>query len=193
MEPPAPVARLLSVQAGRVGTILSGTERIATAYRKGPVDGRVRVGRLGLEGDEHADPRGHGGERKAVYLYSADHYPHWRSTLGDPGLAHGAFGENLTVERIDESSVHLGDRLEIGSVGFEVTQPRLPCFKMNAAFGRPEMMDRFFDFGHSGFYLAVPVPGELGRDDLVKVVHPGPCEVTVAEEFSRRRTKARTG
>ncbi|TPW10728.1 MAG: MOSC domain-containing protein, partial [bacterium] len=135
---------------------------------KEPVDGPVRVGRLNLDGDRQSDLTVHGGAEKAVYGYPDEHYEFWRAELGDATLAHGAFGENLTTSGLDESSLRIGDRLEIGTAEFRVTQPRMPCFKLGIRHGRPGILRTFLASGRSGFYLSVLTEGVITAGDAIQ-------------------------
>ena len=132
---------------------------IQTGIDKRPVDGPVAVHRLGLTGDMQADLRVHGGLQKAVYVYASEHYEFWRAQLPGTELPPGSFGENLTISGLLEADVHVGDRLQIGTAVFQVTQPRTPCFKLALKFERPDMIHRFLASGRSGFYLSVVIEG----------------------------------
>jgi MOSC domain-containing protein YiiM len=104
------------------------------------VDGRVRVGRLNIAGDQQSDLTVHGGPEKAVYVYPSEHYEYWRRELPDTDLPWGAFGENFTTEGLLEQALAIGDRLRVGSAEFLVTQPRMPCFKLAIRFSRDDMV-----------------------------------------------------
>jgi MOSC domain-containing protein YiiM len=154
---------------------------VRTSIFKEPVAGRVRVGRLNLEGDRQADLTVHGGIDKAVYVYPAEHYAFWREQLPGTDLPWGAFGENMTTEGPIEDSVHIGDQFAIGSAQFVVTQPRMPCFKLGIRFGRPDVVKRFLRSGRSGFYLAVAREGEVTAGDDITLTGRYDPAVTVAE------------
>src|SRR5262249_28410906 len=138
---------------------------VNTAISKSPVSGRVRQGKLNLDGDKQADLSVHGGAEKAVYVYPAEHYPFWRTELFPMDLPYGSFGENFNTTGLLEDSVHIGDRFRIGSAEFVVTQPRLPCYKLGIKFGDAEMVKRFSQSRRTGFYLAVTQEGEVGAGD----------------------------
>lgn len=152
-----------------------------TSIWKDPVEGPVRVRALNIDGDQQSDLEVHGGRNKAVYAYPSEHYEFWRQELKRPDLAWGAFGENLTIEGILEDEIRIGDRLQIGSVEFEVTQPRMPCFKLGIRFGRDDMVRRFVESGRSGLYLAVLREGTLGRGDAIDLVPSVDHDVTIAD------------
>src|SRR5439155_17303525 len=138
------VVKVISVNVGLPREVEWHGRRVLTSIWKSPKAGRVRVATLNLEGDEQSDLSVHGGEEKAVYAYPSEHYAFWRNQLPDADLPWGAFGENLTIEGLLESEVMTGDRIEIGSAVFVVTQPRMPCFKLGIRFGRDDMVRRFF-------------------------------------------------
>jgi MOSC domain-containing protein YiiM len=167
------VARIRSVLVGRVQPLGPTVSGIA----KQPVSGPVRVGRLGLAGDQQADLRVHGGEDKAVLCYAWSHYKHWRSLFPDQPLldAPGAFGENLSIDGLDEHGVCIGDRWRIGRALFSVTQGRQPCFKLNLRFGMPDMASRVQASGRAGWYLRVLEPGRIEAGDACELIerpHP---------------------
>ncbi|HEY9013613.1 MAG TPA: MOSC domain-containing protein, partial [Gemmatimonadales bacterium] len=156
-------------------------DQVLTGIHKAPVSGRVAVRRLNLDGDRQADLKVHGGPDKAVYAYPVEHYDFWREQLPASPLPWGAFGENLSIEGLSEQKVRIGDRLRIGSAELQVTQPRMPCFKLNARFQRPDMVKRFLAAGRTGFYLAVIKEGELGAGDSIEWIPTAEAAVTVAE------------
>jgi MOSC domain-containing protein YiiM len=128
-----------------------------------------------------SDPAVHGGAHKAVYAYPSEHYAWWRLELGEPDLAWGAFGENLTVSGLTESSVRIGDRLQVGTAELQVAQPRLPCYKLGIRFGRPDMERRFLASGRTGFYLSVVREGILQAGDTAALVARAEDSMTVAD------------
>lgn len=132
-----------------------------TAFFKQPVAGPIAVGMLGLAGDEQADRKNHGGPDKALLAYAAAHYPLWQAAWGLETLAGGAFGENLTLEGLDETNVCVGDRWQAGQVLLEVSQPRQPCWKMGRRWQRPELPKQVIQTGRTGWYLRVLHPGAL--------------------------------
>jgi MOSC domain-containing protein YiiM len=154
---------------------------VRTSIFKTPVAGRVRVGRLNVDGDRQSDLSVHGGAEKAVYAYPSEHYAWWRAELSDAGLGWGSFGENLTTEGLLEAEVSIGDRFRVGSAEFVVTQPRTPCYKLGLRFGRADMVKRFQRSGRSGFYLAVLREGEIGSGDAIERLTPAGGGLTVAD------------
>ena len=171
--------KLISVNVGLPRDILWKGKSISTGIFKEPVEGRVQVRTLNLDGDRQADLRVHGGKDKAVYCYPAEHYEYWREQLPDVQLPWGVFGEKLTVEGVSEFEMRIGDRLQIGSAELVVTQPRMPCYKLAAKFESEDIIKRFLDSRRTGFYLAVLREGELGAGDAVEVTSRDPNEVVV--------------
>ena len=147
---------------------------VTTGIFKEPVAGRVQIRSLGLVGDGQADPSVHGGPAKAVYAYPSEHYPFWRQELERPDLTWGAFGENITTEGLAERKLRIGMQLRVGSALLQVTQPRLPCYKLGIRFGRADMVRRFLASGRSGFYLAVLEEGAIAAGDPIeRISEPG--------------------
>jgi MOSC domain-containing protein YiiM len=154
---------------------------VSTAIYKQPVQGRVVLRTLNLDGDRQADLRVHGGPYKAVYCYPLEHYDYWRKELPGHELPLGVFGENFTTEGLLEDSVYLGDRFAIGSAEVIVTQPRLPCYKLGIRFQSDDMVKRFFASHRTGFYLAVVREGEVGAGDEIRQLSRDGNHVPVSE------------
>ncbi|MFY9314801.1 MAG: MOSC domain-containing protein [Burkholderiales bacterium] len=159
--------KVIAVSVGTPREVPWQGEMVRTSIFKMPVAGRVRVGRLNIQGDEQSDLEVHGGEGKAVYAYPAEHYAFWREQLQGVELPWGVFGENLTVEGLLEERVHIGDRFRAGSAEIVITEPRMPCYKLALRFNRPDMVKRFLKSGRTGFYLAVLQEGEIGAGDAI--------------------------
>jgi MOSC domain-containing protein YiiM len=158
---------------------------VTTGIFKQPVEGRVMLRRLNLDGDRQADLTVHGGEYKAVYCYPLGHYEFWRNELPGRELAMGMFGENFTIELSGggspEDSVHIGDRFAVGSAEVVVTQPRLPCYKLGVRFQMDDMVKRFLASGRTGFYLAVLREREVGVGDEMQLIGRDAMELPVSE------------
>ena len=154
---------------------------VRTGIFKAPVDGPVGIKRTKVEGDEVVDLRVHGGPYKAVYLYPSEHYDFWRTELGVDNLSFPSFGENLTTEGLTEDTVHIGDRFQAGSSILQVTQPRMPCFKLAIRFRRADMVKRFWQSGRSGVYFSVVKEGEVERGNSIELIESDPEQVSVAE------------
>ena len=165
-----------------IDAVLTGKARAfrgneASAIDKTPVDEKLHVGFLGIDGDEQADLTVHGGVDKAVHHYPRDHYDWWAETLGRHALldAPGAFGENISTAGLDEDSVFLGDRFRLGTALVEVTQARQPCWKLDHRFGAKGVMAQVVKTRRTGWYYRVLEPGEVrAGDDLELLERPFP-------------------
>jgi MOSC domain-containing protein YiiM len=173
--------QLLSVNVGLPQTVTWKGRTVTTGIFKAPVNSRVQMRRLNLDGDRQADLAVHGGPDKAVYLYPGEHYTYWRGEFPGMELLWGMFGENFTVAGLIEETVNIGDRFRIGSGIIMVTQPRVPCYKLAAKFGREDIVKRFLVSGRSGFYCKVMQEGEVGAGDAIEAVSRDSHAVTVAD------------
>jgi MOSC domain-containing protein YiiM len=168
----------LNVSLGR--TVRWQGQDVATGIFKESVPGPLRVTGHNLEGDRQADLKVHGGEFKAIYAYSAEHYAWWNRELGRV-LPFGTFGENLTLEGFDEEDACVGDRLRIGSVVLEAVQPRFPCFKLGIKFGDMGVVEQFMDSGRFGVYFRVAEEGAVAAGDSGEWIHRDPARFPVPE------------
>lgn len=173
--------RILSVNVGTPTLVPAGKSTVLTSIFKSPVEGRVAVRRHNIGGDRQSDLRVHGGPYKAVYSYPGEHYEFWRRELPEMTLAYGMFGENLTTEGLIESGVFIGDQFRAGSALLQVTQPRMPCFKLQIRFGRADMVKRFWQSGRSGIYFSVIEEGDVAAGDSIERELAGPERVSVAD------------
>lgn len=173
--------KLLSVNVSLPKEITSKGKTVRTGIYKEPVQGRVIVNTLNLEGDGQADLIGHGGEFRALYVYSFDNYPFWEHELGRTDFAPGQFGENLTVEGMQDHDVHVGDIFRIGTALFEVTQPRVPCYKLGIKMDVEGFYSRILSSGRLGFYFRVLEEGEVGAGDSIERVKVDPVGMTITE------------
>lgn len=162
--------RLVSLNVGLPRLVLNNGEPVSTGIFKEPVDGRVVLRTLNLEGDRQADLSVHGGPTKAVYGYPSEHYDFWKRELPEMNLPWGMFGENLTTEGLHESELNIGDKLRIGSAGIMVTEPRLPCYKLGIKFGRVDIIKKFLQSERTGFYFSVLEEGEVGAGDAFELI-----------------------
>src|SRR5215813_15133665 len=172
--------KIVSLNVGLPRNVMWHGSVVRTGIFKEPVDGQVALRKLNLDGDGQADLTVHGGEFKAVYCYSVEHYPYWKKELGRE-LPMGMFGENFTTEGLLESEVNLGDRFRVGSAEVVVTQPRLPCYKLGIRFASDDMVKRFLASARTGFYLAVTREGEVGASDEIKLLSRDPSAVPISE------------
>jgi ferredoxin-NADP reductase/MOSC domain-containing protein YiiM/ferredoxin len=175
------MVRLLSVNVGLPRDIAWRGRIVHTGIWKSPVQGRCRVARLNLEGDGQGDLAGHGGEHRAVFVYQIESYRYWQEQLKRNDLVYGQFGENFTIEGLADDAVCIGDRFQIGTALFEVSQPRVTCFRVGIRMNEPRMAALLTSSGRPGFYFRVLREGEVGAgDEIVKVGEAGE-RMTVTE------------
>src|SRR5271170_3582105 len=162
--------RLLSVNVGLPRDMTWNGKTVRTSVWKSPVDGRRMVRKLDIDGDAQADLAGHGGEHRAVFVYQMDSYHYWERFLGRNDFTFGQFGENFTVDGLLDSEVCIGDRYRIGGAEFEVTQPRVTCYRVGIRMHEPRMPALLVAHHRPGFYFRVLQEGEVGAgDDIVKI------------------------
>lgn len=192
--------RVLSVNVATTRVLEVGeNRRVMSAIGKRGVSGEVTVGRLGLAGDEQADPTVHGGIDKAVYAYPSEHYAFWQTVRAqarvapwDEPLPHGFMGENLTLAGLLEGQVWIGDVLRFPHCELAVAAPRQPCYKFNAVMGFNQATKMMLQSGYCGYYLAVRVPGTIAAGEVGEL-QPGPREVGIPELFRAVMGKHRRG
>lgn len=185
--------KLVSLNVGLPREVTWHGLNVSTGIFKRPVDGRVALRRLNLDGDRQADLSVHGGKDKAVYCYPLEHYEYWKKELPEHELPLGAFGENFTLyfggddvpaeskdAALREDAIHIGDRFSVGSAEVVVTQPRLPCYKLGIRCQMDDMVKRFLVSGRSGFYLAITREGEVGAGDEMIPLSQDPNAVPVS-------------
>jgi ferredoxin-NADP reductase/MOSC domain-containing protein YiiM len=175
------MGRLLSVNVGLPRDITWRGETVHTAIWKQPVNERVVVRRLNIAGDGQGDLAGHGGEHRAVLVYQTDSYRYWESHLGRRDFRFGQFGENFTVEGLTDDQVCIGDRYRIGGALFEVTQPRVTCYRLGIRMEEPQMAALLVGHHRPGFYLRVLEEGEVAAGDEITKTADGPERMSVAD------------
>jgi len=175
-------ARIVSVNIGTAADLVIGGRPDRSAIDKHPAGGAVRVGRLGLAGDEHGDNENHGGLEQAVYAYAREDLDWWTEGLGLP-LRDGEFGENVTTSGIDITRAMIGETWRLGAAVVQVTSPRIPCETFKAWTGEDHWVKRFAAAGRPGAYLRVLTVGEIGAGDGIEVVSRPEQRVTVAESM----------
>jgi MOSC domain-containing protein YiiM len=173
--------KIISVNVGQPRLVKWNGQIVSTGIYKMPVEGRVRLRFLNLDGDRQADLSVHGGPSKAAYVYPAEHYSFWRDELPGTELPLGMFGENFTTLGLDESSVNIGDRFRLGSAEVMVTEPRMPCYKLGIKFGRTDILKRFLASGRTGFYFSVEREGEIGAGDEIELIGRDENNIKVAD------------
>ena len=165
-------ATVLSVNVGLPKNVSWNGKTVFTGVWKEQVDGPVMARRLNLDGDGQGDTAGHGGEQRAVFVYQMESYHHWEQHLGRDDFVYGQFGENLTVDGLPDDEVCIGDRYRIGEAEFEVTQPRVTCYRVGLRMGEPELPALLVAHHRPGFYFRVITEGRVGP--VTRSSRPGP-------------------
>lgn len=176
-----PLMKILSVNIGIPREVPFQGEVVTTGIFKDPVEGRVNLRTLNLDGDRQADLTVHGGKDKAVYSYPVEHYEFWRRELPYTALPWGMFGENFTTEGLLEDIVNIGDQFQIGSAKLIATQPRMPCYKLGVKFGRMDIIKRFLASRRTGIYFKVSQEGDVGAQDPIELVDHDKNNVTIKD------------
>lgn len=175
------MGRLLSVNVGLPRDVTWQGRTVHTAIWKAPVEGPRMVRRLNVDGDAQGDLNGHGGERRAVFVYQMDSYRYWQNHLSRNDFVYGQFGENFTVDGLSDAEVCIGDRYRIGGALFEVTQPRVTCYRVGIRMNEPDMAALLVKHGRPGFYLRVLDEGQVEAGDEITRVACGPERMSVVE------------
>jgi MOSC domain-containing protein YiiM len=165
---------------------------VLTSIFKAPVEGRVAVRRNNIAGDEQSDLTVHGGPHKAVYCYPEEHYSFWREQVPDMRLVPPMFGENLTTRGLSEEEINIGDQLRVGSALLQVTQPRMPCYKLGIRFGRVDIVKRFWVSGRPGIYFSVIEEGEVAAGDPIERISSAKDGISVADVVALFRGKKKS-
>lgn len=172
-------ATIQEVCVGRPKEIPVNGKTVLSGIYKSPVEGPVNLSTTNLEGDEQANPDVHGGQDKAVYVYSSVHYPFWQEQLGRNAMEPSQFGQNLTVDGLSDDDVRIGDRFRLGTAVVIVAQPRIPCAKLGSRMGDPTFPNSFLLTGKLGYYLAVEEPGTVQQGDSMELLTQAEHGVTV--------------
>lgn len=170
---------LLSVNVGLPRPVTTRRREVETGIFKYPVNERIMLRSLNLDGDGQADLQNHGGPFRAAYCYTFENYEHWRDTLDMDSLVYGNFGENFTVTEMPEDQICVGDIFRIGDAEVQVTQPRPPCYKLGIRMGRPWFPKQFLASGRVGFYLRVLREGVVGAGDKIELLEQHPERISV--------------
>ena len=178
---PASEMQVISVNVGQPREVVWKGQTVMTGIFKEPVEGRIMVRRLNLEGDRQADLTVHGGPEKAIYAYPSEYYTFWREQFPEMDLPWGMFGENLTIAGLLDENVHIGDRFQVGSAQVVVTQPRLPCYKLGLKFGRDDILKRFLRSKLTGFYFSVLKEGDVAANDPIRLLDRDEHQVKVVD------------
>jgi ferredoxin-NADP reductase/MOSC domain-containing protein YiiM len=175
------VGTLLSVNVGMPKNVPWDGKDVFTGVFKKSVSGKRQVGKLNIEGDGQGDRAGHGGEQRAVFVYQIDSYRYWERELGRDDFVYGQFGENFTVDGLGDDEVCIGDRYQIGTVTFEVTQPRVTCYRVGIRMNDPRIPALLVSHHRPGFYLRVLETGEVQAGDEIIKLASGPEQMPIAE------------
>lgn len=176
--------KIISTNIGRVREVDWHGRKITTGIFKEPVEEPLFLGKRGVNRDEVADLKVHGGSDKACYLYSADHYPYWKERFPDVSFKWGIFGENLTVSGLDEGQMNIGDTFQIGEAIVQVSQPRLPCYKLGMRFGSAKIVKQFLDSPYPGVYLRIIKEGFVTKGDEMKLLESNSSGMSVRQVYS---------
>jgi ferredoxin-NADP reductase/MOSC domain-containing protein YiiM len=171
---------LLAVSVGMPENVAWQGKTVYTGVRKRPVDGPAMVRRLNIDGDGQGDTSGHGGEQRAVLVYQIQSYRHWQQYFGRDDFGYGQFGENLTVDGLADDKVCIGDRYRIGEAEFEVTQPRVTCYRVGLRLGEPDLPALLVSHHRPGFYLRVLREGRIAAGNQIVKTRTGPGALSVA-------------
>ncbi|MBO0850128.1 MAG: MOSC domain-containing protein, partial [Pseudonocardia sp.] len=172
---------LLSVNVGMPKDVSWQGKTVHTGVWKRPVAGSARVRRLNIDGDGQGDTKGHGGEQRAVLVYQVASYRYWQRHFGRDDFGYGQFGENLSVDGLADDEVCIGDRYRIGEAEFEVTQPRVTCYRVGLRLGEPELPALLVGHHRPGFYMRVIREGHIQAGDQIIKTRTGPGALTVAD------------
>jgi MOSC domain-containing protein YiiM len=175
--------KIISTNIGKKKKVIYRGKDIYTGIFKYPVDAPIKLGQEDVENDQVIDRRYHGGIDKACYLFSADHYPAWKAKFPMLKWDWGMFGENLTVEGLDESEVFIGDVFKVGTAKVQVTQPRQPCFKFGIRMEDARAVKEFIKLNQSGVYVRVLEPGEVRKGDTFELIRSAEAQFSIKEIF----------
>lgn len=178
------VMKVISTNIGRIREVEWRGSKITTGIFKEPVPGPLFLGKNGVKKDEVADLKVHGGSDKACYLYSADHYPFWKERYPEAEWQWGIFGENITVEGLDEGKIRIGDIFQLGQAVVQVSQPRLPCYKLGIRFGDATIVRHFLKSPYPGVYLRILEEGLVSNGDEMNLIKVNRKGMTVSDVFS---------
>lgn len=175
--------KLISVNVAQPREIVHEGQIVLTGIYKEPVAGPLMVRATNIEGDRQGDTKNHGGVHKAVYIYPLENYAYWQKELGRDDLTYGQFGENLTIEGLTEDQVHIGDVFRVGHAVFQVTQPRVPCYKLGHKMGSQQFIKQFSTSLRIGFYVRVLEEGEVEAGDTIELISFDPAQMSVRDVY----------
>jgi MOSC domain-containing protein YiiM len=175
--------KIISTNIAEPQFVTINGEKQKTGIYKKPTDHPIYLDKEEVQGDEVSNRQVHGGEFKACYLFSANHYPHWKNLYPQLTWNYGMLGENLTVEGLDETQLHVGDIYKLGSALIEVTQPREPCATFAAKMGTADIMQQFINHGRPGTYVRVLQQGHVSVGDSIELIEKAINSVSIADFF----------
>lgn len=175
--------KIISTNIAEPQFVTINGEKQKTGIYKKPTDHPIYLDKEEVQGDEVSNRQVHGGEFKACYLFSANHYPHWKNLYPQLTWNYGMLGENLTVEGLDETQLHVGDIYKLGSALIEVTQPREPCTTFAAKMGKADIMQQFINHGRPGTYVRVLQQGHVSVGDSIGLIEKAINSVSIADFF----------
>jgi MOSC domain-containing protein YiiM len=175
--------KILSTNIAQPTTFIWNGKTVTTGIYKKPTDVPIYLGKEDVRGDEVSDRRVHGGEFKACYLFSANHYPYWRELYPNLDWTFGMLGENLTVENLDEKKLFIGDIYKLGNTLVQITIPREPCYKFAHKFGTEAVLQQFIDHGYSGTYIRVIEQGDIKTGDTLKLIESAKDSISIFQFF----------
>ncbi|MCF8461694.1 MAG: MOSC domain-containing protein [Flavobacteriales bacterium] len=176
--------KVLSVNRGEARTVTWSGKKVKTGIFKYPVEGAIYLGAEDVVDDAVVDRKHHGGVDMAVYAYSANHYSYWKAQFPKSDWSLGMFGENLTIDGLDEASIHIGSIYQVGEAEIQVCQPRQPCYKLGIRFGTQAVLKKYINLSYSGVYFRVMKPGFVNVGDELKLISTEPKSPTIAAVFS---------
>jgi len=185
--------KIISINTSVLKEVAYQGKTILTGIFKTPTDQVAMVEKLNIINDQQGDLENHGGLHKAVYAFSQHHYPYWCDALNSQELSPGAFGENLTVSHLDEANIQLGDQYQIGQCVLEVSQPRVPCFKLGLALNNKQAPKLFTQHFHTGVYFRVITEGSIQIGDKLELIKRLPNSVSVHDLFKAKFDKSFEG
>ncbi|WP_299115925.1 MOSC domain-containing protein [uncultured Winogradskyella sp.] len=175
--------KIISTNIAKPTTFIWEGKKVTTGIYKKPTNAPIHLGKEDVRGDEVSDRRVHGGEFKACYLFSADHYPYWQGLYPNLDWTYGMLGENLTVENLDEKQLIIGDIYQLGKAVVQITIPREPCFKFAHKFGTDDVLQQFIEHGYSGSYVRVIEEGEVTTGDTFKLIESTKNSISIFQLF----------
>lgn len=175
--------KVISTNISQPTTFIWKGKEVTTGIYKKPTDVPIYLGKADVRGDEVSDRKVHGGEFKACYLFSANHYPYWQNLYPNLEWTYGMLGENVTIENLTEKELFIGDIYKLGSALVQITQPREPCFKFAHKFGTENVLQQFIDHGYSGTYVRVLKEGNVKTEDTFELIERAKDNISIFQFF----------